>query len=316
MEISRKKLIIFSSRGGGPYKQHELLTKELKKKGYEVEHWSGIFSWLKLHFLIRKYLVVSNVPFLFVFKKDNYILNIHGNYNKEKNIFTNSLGYLYKINLDWARRITVPSEYLKKILKIKKALVIPNSIEKITLIKDRKKEKTIRLICVTHFAFKDKSVGVLEIIKSLFWLRSDKKIVLDIFGKGKFLDFVKKKSAGLIYPKNIKVNFRGYSKNILRKLNRSDIFVYWSKMDVMPTSLIEAMAAGLPIVANNLLQFRYFLPQNNYFCDSNKDFGKSIGKIVSDSIFRKKLGLENLKASKNFLIENNIKKWIKVIYGN
>jgi hypothetical protein len=64
--IKNKKLIIFSSRSGGPYKQHHLLSQYLLNDGYSVVHWSGFWRWILLHFIYGKNTkILTNVPFIF-----------------------------------------------------------------------------------------------------------------------------------------------------------------------------------------------------------------------------------------------------------
>ena len=316
--MENRKLIIFSSRGGGPYRQHEILAKYLRLKGYKVEHWGGFLKWVKLHFIYdNNTLILTNVPLLLRFIKGNFILNIHGNYRKEKNILKNPLGYLYDLNLRWTEKFIVPNNYLKSILKIENAIVIPNSIEKLRITKEKKKIKKglVRLICVTHFAFWIKSRGVLKIIESLKYLKISKKIELKIFGKGKFLEEMTKEAKKISIPKNISVDFVGFNKNINQELEKSDIFVYWSEMDIMPTVLIEAMAAGLPVVVNKYGAFKEILGDKNILAENPKEFSKHLEELIDNEQQRVNEGIMNLKLSEKYLIENNIGKWVNTLYG-
>lgn len=311
----KDKLIIFSSKGGGPFKQHSLLVKELRNKGCLVEHWYGWKNWLKLHLIDKKNLtVMSNVPFLFWQKRNKLILNIHGNYNLEKNIITNPLGYLYGVNVKWAEKVIVPSEYLKKILKLDKAIVIPNFLNKVSFKKNKTKRNYVRLISVTHFAFKKKSFGVLEIIKSLEFLKTDKKVVLDIFGNGRYLDVVMKKLQENLLPKNVKVRFRGYSNKVYDELAASDIFVYWSGIDNVPMVIMEAMMVGLPIITNDFPSFKDEIKINNFCCSNKNEFANSIDLLINDKNICGEISKKNKVYAKRFLPKNSVNKFIKEIY--
>lgn len=315
--VNKIRLIIFSSKSGGPYKQHHFLYKKLLSEGYNVVHWFGFSKWVLLHFLYGKNIrILTNVPFLFRLKNSGYYLNIHGNYNIEKNI-TNPLGYFYNINLNWANKIIVPNIFLKNKLKINKALVISNLTEEITPTKILKKEKIIKLVTITNFSFRKKAFGVVDIIKALSFSKIKEKIVFDIYGSGKYLNTIKLNYKKIKLPANIEVNFCGYSKFAVDQLSVSDIFVYWSKLDVAPVCLIDAMACGLPIVINNFPAFVDFIDKNNLICKNRKEFSLAIDNLILNKDNRKKIGLKNKLFHKRLILKNIqiLNDWKKVLYA-
>jgi glycosyltransferase involved in cell wall biosynthesis len=241
-------------------------------------------------------------------------LNIHGNYNKEKNLFKNPLGYFYDTNLKLAKKIIVPSVYLKNILKLNQAVIIPNFLKRFDFKNNKAKRNYVRLILVSHFAFKEKSMGVLEVVKSLTFLKTDKPIVLDIFGNGRYFELVKRMLTKIYLPKNIKVRFKGYSTHIYDELASSDIFVYWSGLDNVPMVIMEAMMVGLPIITNDFPSFKDEIKINNFCCSSKKEFANSIDLLINDKKLREKISAKNIVYAKRFLPENSVAKFIKEIY--
>lgn len=314
--INTNKLIIFSSRSGGPHRQHRLLYKYLLDDGYQVEHWFGFWKWIFLHFIYSKDIkILTNVPFVFRFKRKGYYLNIYGNYNLEKSI-SNPLGYLYKINLKWADKVIVPNDFLKNKLKISESIVIPNFTEEICIPKNSKKSDEVRLITVTNFSFRDKALGVVHIIKALSLLKIEKKVVLNIYGEGKFLNEIKLQSAKIKLPGNIKFDFCGYSKNILSKMSESDIFVYWSDLDVSPVCFTEAMGCGLPIVVNNYPAFVKCIPKINSFCGDEEEFALAIRNFIENKSLEANVASKN-QAFYQKLILNKAKilsKWKNILF--
>lgn len=312
-----KNLIIYSSRVGGPYNQHHLLYEYLCSNNFNVRHWVGLWSWIKLHFFYGKNnLILTNVPLLFRFKKKNYFFNIKGNFNIEKGLL-NPLGYLYSINVNWAEQVIVPSEYLKKKLQIDDALVIFNSMRKNKIIKKniKKDGDRIRLICVTMFAFKLKAEGVLKILKSLSLLKTNKIVELDIYGDGKFRDEIMKLSKLISMPKGISYNFKGFSKDIVNKLSMADIFLYWSDLDsTLPSSVLEAMGFGLPIVSNDFESFVGELSENNLVSHSVNEFTENVSFLIKNEDTRKHIGKKNLNFYKSRTTDKNFKEWINLLY--
>jgi glycosyltransferase involved in cell wall biosynthesis len=312
----KRNLIIFSSKGGGPFKQHSLLKEELTKRGYSVEHWYGWKRWLKLHFIKKTNLIVmSNVPFLFWNKKNKLILNIHGNYNKEKNLFRNPLGYFYNTNLKLAQKIIVPSVYLKNVLKLNKAIVVPNFLTVLNIKENKVKRNYIGLISVTHFAFKEKSMGVLEIVKSLCLLKTKEKLVFDVFGDGRYLGWIMEKVRKISLPSNIIVNFKGRTNCVYNELLSSDVFIYWSGLDsTVPLVIMEAMIIGLPIVANDFPSFKKEVGRNNFTCSNKREFAKSLDLLIGNKKLRQEISEKNKKNAIKYLPENSVSKFIKEIY--
>ncbi len=309
------KLIIFSSRSGGPYKQHYLLYQYLLNDGYNVVHWSGFWKWILLHFIYGKNIrILTNVPFIFRFKNGGYYLNIHGNYNIEKSL-SNPLGYFYEVNTQWAKKVILPSLFLKKVLTKNSAVIIPNFVEEITPTEVFETKERIRLVTVTNFNFKDKALGIVNIVRSLSWLKIKEPVVFDVYGDGKFFDEIKSKCRKIDLPQNIMVNFGGYSKNVVAELSNSDIFVYWSNLDVSPVCLKEAMACGLPIVINNYLPFKECVCKGNLFCSNEKDFSDQIEKLIVDKSTRDRIGLENKIFYKKLVLDNKkiIDDWKKIL---
>lgn len=303
--IKNKKLIIFSSRSGGPYKQHHLLYRYLLNDGYNVIHWSGLWKWILLHFFYGKNTkILTNVPFVFRFKKKDYYLNIHGNYNIEKSL-SNPLGYLYNKNIKMAEKVIVPSHFLKKKLNLDEAIVIENTREKVTIIKKQNFDY-IRLICVTMFAFKEKSEGVLKIIESLSQVKSNIPIKLDIYGQGKYKDEIENLSRHIRLPKNISYFFKGFSNDIGTELNNSDIFLYWSNLEsTVPNSIWEAMGYGLPIISNDFESFKDELSKNNFVSHNTREFSDGLTNLILNKSTRERIGKKNRLFYNNLVIRRD-----------
>ena len=116
--------ILTPIRFGGPQKWGDDLVKKLKTKGIEAKNIHNFWGIIKRFFWTDADIVHTTLPLFFTFHNKPVILTIHGDYTREKNIGS----YLYGLAIKKAKKITVPSEFLKKELKLKNAIVIPNGI--------------------------------------------------------------------------------------------------------------------------------------------------------------------------------------------
>lgn len=88
------------------------------------------------------------------------------------------------------------------------------------------------------------------------------------------------------------VVFDGIKSNIPELLKCADMFILPSEYEGVPMTLIEAMAAGLPIIASNVGGIMDMLVNNEsaLLLDSPDDLHDAIVKLLVDSELRKKLG--------------------------
>lgn len=80
--------------------------------------------------------------------------------------------------------------------------------------------------------------------------QSRKDIVFLIVGEGSLEESLREQTKNLRISNNVK--FLGFRSDVPQLLAASDVFVLPSYSEGMPISIIEAMAAGLPIVATNV----------------------------------------------------------------
>ncbi len=142
-----------------------------------------------------------------------------------------------------------------KLFSESKSTVIYNAIEKNTEIKLTKEELRRKLnlpenkfivISVVRFNLQKNIEGILEIAKII---ASNQNILFFITGDGEEKDMIEKR----IKEENINnIRLPGYKKNIDEYLHSSDIYLSTSLWEGLPYSLIEAVKAGLPIVASNV----------------------------------------------------------------
>ncbi len=304
-------IYLLSPRRGGPYTQLKLIATKLNEFGYPAKHCYTAYDWARLH-LCKKDTIISVIPFFFVSNKKKFFLNIRGNYHKEKKI-TNPLSYLYEINIKYAAKLVLPSHFLKNELNFKNATVIPNSTD----IKTKPaplppKDSTINIATITNFDFRPKAQGISKIINIINQLDSPLPLKLNIYGGGKWLNFAQHQYETNNFKK-YPVIFHGLFHDPSNKLTQNDIFVYWSVFDNMPNVLTEAIACGLPVVANRYGAYEEILGPRGLLAQNEKQFSNYILDLIKNPNLRKLHRQRNLARAKLFNIDTNINHWIKTV---
>lgn len=137
---------------------------------------------------------------------------------------------------------------------------------------------------------------------------------LDIWGGNGPL-YEKLKSLIQEYGLDNQVYLRGETKDISAKMAESSIIVSTSITEGMPLVLLEALAAGLPIVT---FRYKYGADEivsegeNGYIVEEDDldALAERIGKLISDADLRNKMGENAYQSSKRFLPEVIAKRWM------
>ncbi len=112
----------------------------------------------------------------------------------------------------------------------------------------------------------------------------------------------------------------GVKRNIPEFLSQADIFIYTSDFEGSPNAVMEAMAAGLPIVTTNCGDVRFFLENElgGYILPLGhwEDIAQKVAVLLGNQTLRKQMGEHNAKASRiNFSVSKMTEKYIST-YDN
>ncbi len=279
--------VITPPRLGGPFYWAKNLVKLLNDKGITSHHVYEIKDLIAAPFCQDADIVHAALPIGIRFWKKKFVFTVKGDYSVEK-LRWRGLNSLAVKNADI---VTTPSEYLKKRLDLADAHVIPNAIfsEKYRMV-DHKDSSDLNLITVTNFAFRDKSEGVLNIIRLLEGLQksTDKKITFTIVGGGPYCSHVMKAAQGSRIP----LRFTGFISNPRTELEKSDIFLYHSPHDNFPNVFLEAMASGLPVVTNAVGASAEIIDsgKTGFIATDDENYQEIVLKLISDTSLRAEQG--------------------------
>ncbi len=308
------RLKIITSRSGGPLIWGRDLKKALAKKGVKAMHKHSLSGIIKGNFPCNEDIIHTTVPFIFNLTKKPYILTIHGDFLKEKKHIS-----IYKKSIAGASAVTVPSEFLKKKLALKNAVVIPNFIN----INEYKRavhrgKKKIKIAKITNFHYQKKAEGVIRLLRIIKQAatHAEKKgvsISLDIIGDGKFIENAMEiASKECLNQKNLKVKFLKNVSGASKILWNYDIFAYYSLLDNFPLAILEAMGSGLPVITNNVGAVNEIIKNKEFVEKNDNQYCKDLKKLILNVKERKKWAENSLKTVKRFDSDKIVPRFIKL----
>lgn len=277
----------------GPYIWGRDLVSALRQKGLFARHYYRLRG-LALATIFHRSDIVHAGAVLLPFRlwKKPTVLTLHGDYVYEKYQGIHQIPIkFYHTAIKLADRITTPSLYLKEKLGLDNAIVVPNGVV-IEAFKPRLHEdrETINVTTITGFDFPQKAVGPLKTLDFLrkASLSTDKKINYWVVGKGRYLDAVKK----CAYGSPITTIFTGYVSQPSSVLRCSDIFLYYSRRDIFPIVLLEAMASGLPVITNEFGAAHEIITQHydGYVAYDNEMYLDYLLKLIECPHLRQRIG--------------------------
>jgi len=314
MHKQEKKLILVITphKKGGPWQWGADLVNELNKNSeFRAEHIFKIRDKFFSPFRPGVRLIHTTNPLAFSIFLRPIILTVHGK------IYGPFWKFFYWIGRFQASIVTVPSEFLKKSLNFKKAIVIPNAINLTKFIEvDLMSRDFFNILTVTKFWFPDKAKGLVELARIILNLANDfnRKINWRIVGFGPLLEDVKKSVSNLDKPKNVNVQWFGF--DLPQKyFSDSDIFAYFSYEDNMPIAIMEAMASGLPVVTNEIGAVGELIDsgKNGFITSNHQNYQNILLKLMNDFDLRKSIGeTARKKIEEKFNWKIILPKWIEL----
>ncbi|MFM2302972.1 MAG: hypothetical protein RLZZ135_375 [Cyanobacteriota bacterium] len=197
----------------------------------------------------------------------------------------------------------------QKIFDQDKALVIYNGAEDVDLLPASPEQNPPRLIMVARFDNKQKDQ--LSLIQAIATL--DREVSLDFVGSG--VDLEQAKAFAVSIGVDRQINFLGDRTDVPQLLSQSQIFVLSTHYEGFPISILEAMRAGLPIVATDVNGIYEQVESGiNGWLVPHQDsmaLAKALSDLIESSAIRKRMGE---MSRKKFLNEFNITKMIESVH--
>lgn len=250
------------------------------------------------------------VPFVFrlrgpkmVIGLENYRFNLRKN-NLIKSIYLRFKHFLSKLVFSQTERYILVSHWLKSQIPDESSYkVVRTPVHRKYYLEERGISKKKRIfVSVTNFDFPSKVKGLSEFIEKFQPYLKKNDVILKIAGDGVLLEKIKKRFADFS-----NVEFIGYFENVKKLYKRAEVFIHFSYLDGYPSTVLEAQAARLPVIANNLCGMREQIKdgETGYLVDLNnmEEVKEKLSTLINSEEERRRLGNNGYKKVKK---ENNM----------
>ena len=149
---------------------------------------------------------------------------------------------------------------------------------------EKENNKKEKCVCIGYLGRLSPEKNVINMIKAVRALESD-NICLKIAGTGPLYDKLKK-------MEDERIEGFGYVEDAPSFYRSVDVFLLPSKLEAQPIALLEAMASGLPIIATDVGDNKYFVQENGIICGTTaKEIGAAIKEMLRADM--EKMGIES-----------------------
>jgi len=241
-------------------------------------------------------------------------------------------GWAFTDGVSWKRKVlAVPSEWLAarlggriitvsqndydlalryRVASRRQMTVVHNGIPDVPY-RARPEAKPVRIVMVARFApQKDHSLllRALAGLKDLAW-------ELELIGDGPLLEEVRAEAHRLDLLN--RVRFLGARRDVAERLSESQVFVLCSNWEGFPLSILEAMRAGLPVVASDVGGVREAVvdKETGFLVPRGDEVAlrERLLQLITDAVLRAKMGRAGRKRfEEKFTVEHMLKKTLEV----
>ena len=178
-------------------------------------------------------------------------------------------------------------------------------------IKQKKKElgisKNIPILLSVGELNKNKNhEAVLQALSKL----KEKNFIYLICGRGVLKEYLERKIQELHLENKAKL--LGYRSDVIKILKTADLFIFPSKREGLPVSVIEAMAAGLPVIASNVRGNRDLIAKENLFEPDNINEITSLIEKRLDDMKKNGLRKETYTNLEQYSLKNVLKQMMEI----
>lgn len=151
----------------------------------------------------------------------------------------------------------------------------------------------LRLLTTTNLRYKQKYEGVRTILEGLAPLfETNDDLRYAVAGDGQYLtelrEFLEE------YPYANRVTLLGYREDIPAVLADADVFVYLSFLDAYPTVVLEAQAAGLPVIGGDAVGVPAVVGEAGIVCEPTADGVRTaLERVSTDESYRNQLAKQS-----------------------
>jgi glycosyltransferase involved in cell wall biosynthesis len=201
---------------------------------------------------------------------------------------------------------------------IKKGIYVPNGVDihKFESKKEKKSDVKIKFLFVGRL---EKQKGLEYLIQAAKFLKGKNDFEIVIVGDGEEAENLKKTAAEFEVERVIKFTGKLSERALIEQYTMCDIFVLPSLWEGLPLTLLEAAAAGLPIIATDVGGISsVFTDGANALLVKARDSRELAGKmqeLMSNKKLKETLSVNARKLAEKYSWENSAKQ-LESIYEN
>lgn len=155
------------------------------------------------------------------------------------------------------------------------------------------------LFTATNLRYKNKLEGVVDTLEGLRGPFEDyDELQYTVAGNGRFLSELE--AVLQDYPHSNRVNILGFREDIPDLLARADGFIYLSYLDAYPTVILEAQAAGLPVIGGDAVGIPETIGDAGLICEPTPDGVEAAVRRVLKKPYRKELAERSRKKMETY----------------
>ena len=161
-------------------------------------------------------------------------------------------------------------------------VVIPNGVDIHRFYPPEPEDRAARDsqdLCLGYLGRLSPEKNVINLVKAVKTLEHE-HLRLKIAGTGPLYSKLKR-------LEDDRVEVLGYVEDAPAFYRDIDVFLLPSKLEAQPIALLEAMASGLPVIASNVGDNKYFVRRNGLLCGTSvPEIRAAIGEILSENMER------------------------------
>ena len=138
----------------------------------------------------------------------------------------------------------------------------------------------------------------------------DKNFIYLICWRGVLKEYLERKIQELHLENKAKL--LGYRSDVIKILKTADLFIFPSKREGLPVSVIEAMAAGLPVIASNVRGNRDLIAKENLFESEDVAALTNLIKKQLEAIANKELKKVDYANLEQYSLKNVLKQMTEI----
>jgi glycosyltransferase involved in cell wall biosynthesis len=163
------------------------------------------------------------------------------------------------------------------------------------------KKKSFRLVCVSRLIKTKRQETVLEAVQKL----NDSSLEVVFVGGGDDESYYRRRVEEMGLSEQVTITgFLKTKKEVIQEMKRSSVLVHPSAVEGFGITVVEGMAAGLPVIVSDIAPLREVVGEGEYglvfSLDDSDDLAEKIRSLQADAALYNEMKKKSMKRKKDF----------------